>query len=98
MLRLVLQMHELRCVLGRLEHALLPGFGRHKLPGRYLFGPVEIIFLLVPAAVGEGRAGAVFFEEPVEIRHIVEARGITDLVDRLVGAQQAGLAFYPVHR
>ena len=87
-------MHQLRRVLHRLQHPLLPGFGRQKLPGRDLPGPVEIVFLLVPAAVFEWGAGAVFFEQPVEIGHVVEPGAVADLVDGFVGAQQqlAGVA------
>ncbi len=48
----------------------------------------------MPAAILQRGAGAVLLEQPVEIRHVVEAGAVTDLVDGLVGTQQqfAGMA------
>ena len=48
----------------------------------------------MPPPVFHRRTGAVLLEQPVEIRHVVEAGAVADLVDSLVGAEQqfAGVA------
>ena len=82
-------MHQFGSILGGFNGILvLAGSWRHKLPRGYLFGPIEIVFFLVTAPIFQGRAGAIFFEQPIEICHVVETGAVANLIDGRIGAQQ----------
>ena len=87
-------MHQPRRIGRRPDTFLSLGIARQKLPGRHLFRPIKFIFLQVPPAIVHGRAGAVFFKQPIKIDEAVETRFVADLADCLVGVKQqlAGVA------
>ena len=81
-------MHQTCSIRNRLNRLLGPVLLRHKLPGRYLVRPVKFSLFQKPATILHGRAGAVLFEQAVEIGEVVKAGFAGDLVYGFVGVEQ----------